>query len=72
MSKVAIIGCGIVGAAIAYELSRVNGLSITVLDQHMPAQGSTGAALGVLMGAISKKVKGRAWQLRQASIQRYQ
>ncbi|NEO61563.1 MAG: FAD-binding oxidoreductase, partial [Moorea sp. SIO4G2] len=72
MSKVAIIGCGIVGAAIAYELSRVNGLSITVLDQHLPAQGSTGAALGVLMGAISKKVKGRAWQLRQASIQRYQ
>ncbi|AOY83784.1 FAD-dependent oxidoreductase [Moorena producens JHB] len=72
MSKVAIIGCGIVGAAIAYELSRVNGLSITVLDQHLPAQGSTGAALGVLMGAISKKVKGRAWQLRQVSIQRYQ
>lgn len=68
----AVIGCGIVGAAIAYELSLVPGLKITVLDQYPPAQGSTGAALGVLMGAISKKVKGRAWQLRQASMQRYE
>ncbi|NEQ20326.1 MAG: FAD-binding oxidoreductase [Microcoleus sp. SIO2G3] len=72
MSHVAVIGCGIVGAAIAYELSRVNGLKITVLDRHPPAQAATGAALGVLMGAISKKVKGRAWQLRQASMQRYE
>jgi glycine/D-amino acid oxidase-like deaminating enzyme len=72
MSHVAVIGCGIVGAAIAYELSLVTGLKITVLDRQAPAQGSTGAALGVLMGAISKKVKGRAWQLRQTSIQRYE
>ena len=72
MSHVAVIGCGIVGAAIAYELSRVNGLKITVLDEHPPAQAATGAALGVLMGAISKKVKGRAWQLRQTSLQRYE
>jgi glycine/D-amino acid oxidase-like deaminating enzyme len=72
MSHVAVIGCGIVGAAIAYELSRVSGLKITVLDRQPPAQGSTGAALGVLMGAISNKVKGRAWQLRQTSMQRYE
>ncbi len=71
MSHVAIIGCGVVGAAIAYELSQVSGLKITVLDRQTPAQESTGAALGVLMGAISKK-KGRAWQLRQASMQRYE
>lgn len=72
MSQVVVIGCGIIGAAIAYELSQVTGLKITVLDRHPPAQGSTGAALGVLMGAISKKIKGRAWQLRQASMQRYE
>lgn len=72
MSHVAVIGCGIVGAAIAYELSRVSGLKVTVLDQQFPAQGSTGAALGVLMGAISQKVKGRAWQLRESSMQRYE
>lgn len=72
MSQVVVVGCGIIGAAIAYELSLVPGLQITVLDRQPPAQGATGAALGVLMGAISKKIKGRAWQLRQASMQRYE
>jgi glycine/D-amino acid oxidase-like deaminating enzyme len=72
MKEVTVIGCGIVGAAIAYELSLVTQLKITVLDRYPPAQGATGAALGVLMGAISKKVKGRAWQLREASMQRYE
>ena len=71
-NQVVVIGCGIVGAAIAYELSLVDGLKISVLDRQQPAQGSTGAALGVLMGAISKKTKGRAWQLRQTSMQRYE
>ncbi|MEN9518455.1 MAG: hypothetical protein RLZZ381_1043, partial [Cyanobacteriota bacterium] len=72
MSKIVIIGCGIVGAAIAYELSLITGLDITVIDKYTPASGSTGAALGVLMGAISHKKKGRAWRLRSASLQRYQ
>jgi glycine oxidase len=72
MSKIVIIGCGIVGAAIAYELSLISGLDITVVDKHTPASGATGAALGVLMGAISQKKKGRAWRLRNASLQRYQ
>jgi glycine/D-amino acid oxidase-like deaminating enzyme len=72
MTKVAIIGCGVVGSAIAYELSRVPGLEISLIDEKVPASGSTGAALGVLMGAISHKTKGRAWQLRQASLERYE
>lgn len=72
MSHVVVIGCGVVGAAIAYELSQVAGLKITVLDKQPPAQGSTGAALGVLMGVISHKIKGNAWQMREASIQRYE
>lgn len=72
MNRVIIIGCGIIGAAIAYELSKLPDLEITVLDRQPPAQGATGASLGVLMGAISQKVKGRTWQLREASIQRYQ
>ncbi len=70
--RVAVIGCGVVGAAIAYELSQEQGLDVLVLDQHPPAQGATGAALGVLMGVISHKVKGRTWQLRQTSMQRYE
>ena len=71
MRRVAVIGCGIVGAAIAYELSQTPGLAVTVLDQQPPAQAATGAALGVLMGIISQKIKGHAWHLRQDSIQRY-
>ncbi|MEM8721725.1 MAG: FAD-dependent oxidoreductase [Cyanobacteria bacterium P01_G01_bin.39] len=72
MSKVVIIGCGVVGAAIAYELSLIPGLSITVIEKNTPASGSTGAALGVLMGAISHKKKGRAWRFRSTSLKRYQ
>lgn len=71
MPKVAIIGCGVVGAAIAYELSQCSPFEVTVIDQNTPASGSTGAALGVAMAVISHKVKGRNWQLREQSLQRY-
>ena len=71
MTNVVIVGCGIVGAAIAYELSHVEGLAITVVDRQQPAQASTGAALGVLMGAISQKTKGNNLQMRLAGIERY-
>ncbi|MGF1478197.1 MAG: NAD(P)/FAD-dependent oxidoreductase [Cyanophyceae cyanobacterium] len=70
--RVTIVGCGVVGAAIAYELSCVPGLEVTLIDQQTPASGSTGAALGVLMGVISHKTKGRAWRLRQESLERYE
>ena len=72
MVKVAIVGCGVIGASIAYELSRIKGLEITLIEQQTPASGSTGAALGVLMGAISHKIKGRAWRLREESLKRYE
>lgn len=72
MIKVTILGCGVVGATIAYELSCQPQWQITVVDQQMPAQGSTGAALGVLMGAVSQKLKGKAWEMRRASLDRYE
>ncbi|MEM9118344.1 MAG: FAD-dependent oxidoreductase [Cyanobacteria bacterium P01_F01_bin.56] len=71
MTRVVIIGCGVVGAAIAYELSRYPQHHITVLEARQPAQGATGAALGIGMGVISHKVKGRNWRLREASLRRY-
>ncbi len=71
MTRIAIIGCGIVGAALAYELSSHSDLEIHIIDQGDPAQGSTQAALGVLMGIISHKVKGRSWRLRRDSVERY-
>lgn len=71
MNHIVVVGCGVVGATIAYELSLIAGLNITVLDKQPPAQGSTAAALGVLMGVISHKTKGKAWQMRSHSIKRY-
>ena len=72
MSHIVLIGCGIIGATIAYELSLIEGLKITVVDKQLPAQAATGAALGVLMGIISHKVKGKPWRMRQTSVQRYE
>jgi glycine/D-amino acid oxidase-like deaminating enzyme len=72
MPRIAIIGCGVVGATIAYEFSQLPGWDVVVIESQLqPAQGSTGAALGLLMGVISQKTKGRAWQLRQQGIRYY-
>ena len=71
MNKIVIVGCGVVGAAIAYELSLIPKLDITVIEKDGLASGATGAALGILMGVISGKTKGRAWRLRETSIKRY-
>jgi glycine/D-amino acid oxidase-like deaminating enzyme len=72
LKHITVIGCGVVGAAIAYELSLSPEFQVTVLDQAAPAQGATAAALGVAMAIISHKVKGRNWRLRERSLQRYQ
>ncbi|MGD1902898.1 MAG: NAD(P)/FAD-dependent oxidoreductase [Geitlerinemataceae cyanobacterium] len=73
MTRIAIAGCGIIGAILAYELSRTRpGNEILVLDRQPPARGSTGAALGLTIGALSlKKPKSRAWRLRRDSLKRY-
>jgi glycine oxidase len=76
---VLIIGSGIVGAAIAYELCQRDDCQITVVDrQPTPPQfdqitcpTATGAALGVLMAAISTKTKGRNLQMRLAGVDWY-
>lgn len=72
MTKITIIGAGVIGSAIAYELSINTQNEITIIDENSPAQGCSCAALGVLMGIISRKTKGRDWKLRQTSISRYQ
>ncbi len=72
MPSITIIGCGIVGATIAYEFSQLPDWDVVVIDrQHQPAKESTGAALGLLMAVISQKTKGRAWQLRQEGLNYY-
>ena len=41
-----IIGCGIVGASVAYHLRRRGGLKVTVLERDVIGQGSTGRCNG--------------------------
>jgi glycine oxidase len=71
--RIGIVGCGVVGAAIAYRLSKAPGFSVQVFDQRRPETlSATGAALGVMMAAISSKLKGRHLQLRLESWQLYE
>jgi len=66
--KILVIGCGIVGAMTAYELSKA-GLQVTVCEaQPTYAQGASGSALGVLMAVCSSKGEGAIAELRLASL----
>lgn len=69
--RVFILGCGIVGAMLAYELSKTP-LQVAVLEaKSQPGQGATGASLGVLMAACSQKPRGDLVTLRLASLRAY-
>ncbi len=78
MPKIVIVGCGVVGAAIAYELSLVSNsenLDITVLEaQPQIGQVSTKSALGVLMAACgcSKTQNEALSTLRLSSLLRFE
>ena len=69
-ADVVVIGCGVIGSAIAWELTRA-GLSVIGLDQAAPASGSTGAALGVLIGVSALQTRGAAANLRLKSLERF-
>jgi glycine oxidase len=69
--RVVVVGCGVVGAAIAYHLSDLPNCHLTVIDRQQPAQAATGAALGVLMAAISTKAKGKNLRWRLAGVETY-
>ena len=66
-SHIVIIGSGIIGKFNALELSEL-GFQITIIDptQH---QNSSNAALGLLMGNMYQKRRGRSWILRKQSIE---
>ena len=63
--KVLIVGSGIIGKSNAFKLSDY-GFDITLVDQD-EIHNSSNAALGLLMGKIYQKRKGRSWILRQKS-----
>ena len=66
-AHVVIIGSGIVGKFNALELSEL-GFQITIVDPAQ-LQNSSNAALGLLMGNMYQKRRGRSWDLRKQSIE---
>ncbi len=66
-AHVVIIGSGIIGKFNALELSEL-GFQITLIDPTQ-LQNSSSAALGLLMGNMYQKRKGRSWDLRKKSIE---
>ncbi len=66
-AHIVIIGSGIIGKFNALELSEL-GFQITIIDPTEP-KNSSYAALGLLMGNMYQKRKGRSWDLRKQSIE---
>jgi glycine/D-amino acid oxidase-like deaminating enzyme len=66
MTRVAIIGAGIIGASCALYAARA-GLQVTVLERHSVAAGTTGAGEGNLL--VSDKTPGAELELAQRSLQ---
>ena len=72
--EISVIGCGIAGITTAFHLRR-KGYKVNLIDSNVnakinnknPKNGSQ-AALGVLMGNIYKKSKGRAFLMRDKSM----
>jgi len=66
-AHIVIIGSGIIGKFNALELSEL-GFQITIIDPTQ-RQNSSNAALGLLMGNIYQKRRGRSWDLRKQSLE---
>jgi len=66
-AHIVIIGSGIIGKFNALELSEL-GFQITIIDPTQ-SQNSSNAALGLLMGNMYQKRRGRSWDLRKQSIE---
>jgi Glycine/D-amino acid oxidases (deaminating) len=66
-ADIVIIGSGIIGKFNALELSEL-GYQVTIIDPT-ELQNSSNAALGLLMGNMYQKRRGRSWNLRKQSIE---
>ena len=65
-THILIIGSGIIGKFNALELSRL-GFQVQIIDP-LEINNSSNAALGILMGNIYQKRRGRSWELRKESM----
>lgn len=65
--EIVVVGAGIVGCAIAYELSR-RGASVVVVDDRAPGMGATQASAGVLAPFIEARHDGPLLELTTRSL----
>ena len=66
-AHIVIIGSGVIGKFNALQLSEL-GFQITVIDPAQ-LQNSSNAALGILMGNMYQKRRGKSWDLRKQSVE---
>jgi glycine oxidase len=66
-SDIVVVGAGIVGCAIAYELAR-RGASVQVVDDRLPGMGATQASAGVLAPFIEAREGGPILELTARSL----
>jgi glycine oxidase len=66
-----VIGAGVIGSAIAYELARRTAARITVVERGVPGCEASGAAAGLLGIASTRARDGALFRLRRTSAQMY-
>jgi glycine oxidase len=66
-SELIVVGAGVVGCSIAYELAR-RGANVRVLDNRDPGQGATQASAGILAPHIEADVEGHFLDLTVRSL----
>src|SRR5205814_6472065 len=67
-SDVLVVGAGIIGCAVAYELAR-RGASVQIVDARAPASGATQASAGVLAPYIESRHRGPLLELTTRSLE---
>jgi glycine oxidase len=65
--EIVVVGAGIVGCAIAYELAR-QGASVVVIDDRTPGMGATQASAGILAPFIEARDEGPLLELTARSL----
>ncbi len=68
---IAVVGAGSVGSVTAWWLARCGAQVVWIAPSHGQGAGppsSSLAALGVLMGHCSRRLRGRSWRLRRTSL----
>src|SRR5471030_149091 len=66
-ADIIVVGAGVVGCSIAYELAR-RGASVRVLDDRAPGQGATQASAGILAPYIEAEAEGDFLELTVRSL----